>query len=248
MQIVKFKKMSGSKYKVFFSSGLNITVHEDIILKYNMLTNKYIDNELLDEVITDNNNYMVYDLALKYIKIKLRCENEIRDYLKKKNIEDDLIDEVVCKLKKDGYLDSKLYIKSYINDKFSINNIGPLKIKKELTSLGFDENNIEEELSNLDRDELLVKLNKMIDKKISQTKNYSGYILRKKVADYFIDKGFFIEDIESILNNKNLSSSEQLKKEYDKLYNKYSKKYSGSELEKIIKQKLYQKGFNYSEI
>ena len=44
MQIVKFKKISESKYKVFFSGGLNMTIHEDVILKYNMLTNKYIDN------------------------------------------------------------------------------------------------------------------------------------------------------------------------------------------------------------
>ena len=248
MQIVKFKKMSSSKYKVFFLNGQNIVVHEDIILKHNMLTAKYIDNELLEEIITDNNNYMVYDLALKYIKVKLRCENEIIDYLKKKNIDDILINHIVCKLKKDGYLDSKLYIKSYINDKFNINNIGPLKIKKELINLGFDESLIEEELNKLDKDELLFKLNKMIDKKITQTKNYSGYILKKKIIDYFTDKGFFLEDIESLLNNKNLSSSEQLKMEYDKLYSKYSKKYSGSELEKIIKQKLYQKGFNYNEI
>lgn len=240
--------MSGSKYKVFFSNGLSIIVHEDIILKYNMLVNKYIDSEQLELIQTDNNNYIVYDLALKYIKIKLRCEKEIREYLKKKNIEDNIINDIVDKLKNDGYLSEDAYIKAYTYDKFNICNIGPLKIKKELINLGFDEGKVDEEVNKLDKNDLLAKLNKMIDKRISQTKNYSGYILRKKIVDYFIDRGFELSDIECILKDKNLCNHDHLKKEYDKLYNRYSKKYSGNELEKVIKQKLYQKGFNYSDI
>lgn len=248
MQIVKFKKMSGSRYKVFFLDGSDIVVHEDIVLKYNMVTNKSIDSNMLDTILRDNNKYMVYDIVLKYIKIKLRCENEIIDYLKKKNIEDDLINEIIGRLKDDGYLDSKNYIKSYVNDRFNINNIGPVKIKRELISLGFEDKDIEEEINKINKDELLIKLNKLIDKKIIQTKNYSGYVLRKKIFDYFIDKGFESFDIESILKNKILSDDEQLKREYNKLYNKYSKKYSGKELELLIKQKLYKKGFYYNEI
>lgn len=248
MNIIKFKKLSGSKYKVFFSNGLSITIHEDIILKYNMIVNKYIDSEQLELIQKDNTNYMIYDLVLKYIKVKLRCEKEIREYLKKKNVEDDLVNDIIDKLKNDGYLNSDVYIKAYIYDNFNINNIGPLKIKRELISLGFNEEQIDEEISKLDRNDILIKLNRMIDKKINQTKNYSGYILRKKIIEYFKDKGFELSDIEDILNNKNLCDHDQLKKEYDKMYNKYSKKYSGDELEKVIKQKLYQKGFNYNDI
>lgn len=248
MDIIKFKKMSGSKYKVFFSNGLSIIIHEDIILKYNILVNKHISNEQLELMQTDNNNYIIYDLALKYINIKLRCEREIKEYLKKKNIEDNLIDNVIDKLKNDGYLNSKVYIKSYIYDKFNINNIGPLKIKKDLINLGFNEEDIDKEIDKIDRDHLLTKLNRMIDKKISLTKNYSGYILRKKIIDYFINKGFELSDIEFILKEKDLYNKNQLRIEYNKMYNKYSKKYSGFELEKIIKQKLYQKGFNYDDI
>ena len=38
-----------------------------------------------------------------------------------------------------------------------------------------------------------------------------------------------------------------VKKEYDKLYKKLSRKYSGNELEYKIKEKLYQKGLYYEE-
>ena len=38
------------------------------------------------------------------------------------------------------------------------------------------------------------------------------------------------------------------KKEYDKLYLRYSRKYEGSKLDAIIRQKLYNQGFDYSDI
>ena len=37
------------------------------------------------------------------------------------------------------------------------------------------------------------------------------------------------------------------KKEYDKLYKKYSTKYEGYQLDKIIREKLYLKGLEYEE-
>lgn len=248
MQITKFKKMSNGKYKVYFSNDLNILLYEDIILKYNLLTNKYVNSELLDEITLDNNKYMSYDLALNYIKIKMRCEKEIREYLEKKNIDNNSINNVVDKLKQNGYLDTQKYIKSYIYDKFNLSNIGPLKIKNELLKLGFNDEDIDSGLSIIDKDELYSKLNKLIDKRIIQIKHYNGSILKQKIIKFFIEKGFYKSDIEDILANKNLNNKDLLLIEYNKLYSKYSKKYSGVELENIIKQKLYQKGFNYNEI
>ena len=61
MKIIKFKKMAGSKYKVFFDNGKNILLHENIIIKYNLLITKKIEEDY-DDIIKDNNNYMIYDM------------------------------------------------------------------------------------------------------------------------------------------------------------------------------------------
>ncbi len=50
------------------------------------------------------------------------------------------------------------------------------------------------------------------------------------------------------LNNQKLDNNDILEKQYNKLYTKFSKKYTGNELYKRIKQSLYQKGFNIEEI
>ena len=43
------------------------------------------------------------------------------------------------------------------------------------------------------------------------------------------------------------NNSDIAKKEYDKLYKKYSRKYSGDELKYKIREKMYLKGLNYEE-
>ena len=240
MKIIKYKKLSGSNYKVYLDNNETITLNENIIIKYNLLINKEIND--INELIKDNNNYMVYDLALKYINIKMRCESEIKAYLSKKEIDNKLIESTIKKLKEQGFINDKLYTKSYISDKIRINNYGLDKIKSELIKLKINRQIIEEELKNVDREELNQKKEKLIDKKLRTNKSYAGEVLKQKILIDFINKGYYKEDILNILNNKDLSNDELYEKEYKKLYNKYSKKYSGSELEYFVNQKLYQKG------
>lgn len=242
MKIEKYKKMSRGRYKVFFDNNLSIIFYEDIILKHNLLLKKEITEDELDKIVIDNNEYSSYDMALEYISRKLRCEKEIREYLKKKNIDEKSIEDTIKKLKNNKLLDEITYIKAYSYDKFNLNNYGPNKIKKELNNLGFDLNLINDNVL-IDQDDINDKLEKLIDKKIKSMKNYSGNILKNKIIYYFCEQGYSKENIVDILDKKELNSEDSYNKEYEKLYRKYSKKYSGDELERFIKNKLYQKGF-----
>ena len=240
MKIIKYKKLSKNRYKIFLESSETLTLHEDIILKYNLLINKQIDD--IDKIKKDNNNYLVYDLALNYISVKMRCEKEIKEYLKKKQIEDELIDKTIIKLKENGYINDRLYVKSFIIDKINLNKYGPNKIKQELLKLNIDDEIINEEIDNINHKDIINNLEYLIDKKIKVNKTCAGNVLKQKILNEFINKGYSKEDIIDILDNKDLSNDELYEKEYNKLYNKYSKKYSDEQLGYIIKQKLYQKG------
>ncbi len=248
MKIIKFKKMKNNKYKVFFEDNTYMLLHEDIILKYNLISNKNIDDKMYDNIINDNNEYLIYDIAVKYIDIRLRSEKEIFEYLKRKNININLIEKIIKKLRENKLINDISYIKSYIYDKININKLGPNRIKKDLINLGFNKEDIDNELLNIDKSIILENLDSLITKKINQSKNYSGNVLKQKLINYFILQGYDSDDIISIINTKNLYDKDLLQIEYNKLYNKYSKKYSGNKLEMIIKQKLFQKGFYYNDI
>lgn len=242
MKILKFKKMAGNKYKIIFDNGKDIILHENIIIKYNLLITMKIEEEF-DDIIKDNNNYMIYDMIVKYISKKIRCESEIRKYLKSKEIGAKLSDKIIIKLRKNNLLNDRDYIKSYISDKVRLNNLGLNKIKSELYKLQLDKDIVDEEISKYSNEDIIDILEKLIDKKIKSNRSYGGNLLKQKIITDFINKGYNKEDIINILNKKDLNSDELYNKEYSKLYNKYKTKYNGSELEYFIKQKLYSKGF-----
>ena len=83
MEIVKFKKIGKSKYKIYFDNE-EITLYEDVILKYDLLLKKKIDLDLLEEVLESNKYYELYNMALNYVSIKMRSEKEIRVFIKKR--------------------------------------------------------------------------------------------------------------------------------------------------------------------
>ena len=69
-----------------------------------------------------------------------------------------------------------------------------------------------------------------------------------KIRNDLYKEGFSKNLINAQLQNVQLEDdSDVYKKQYDKLYKRYSRKYSGYELECKIKQALYQKGFSYGK-
>ena len=242
MKIEKFIKDKNNKYKVIIDND-DYLLYDDVIIKYNLLSKKEIDKKSLDEILNYNEELLSYYESIKYINRKLRSELEIREYLKKKNINNDTINKTVELLYKNNFLNQEMYLKAYINDKINLSNDGPLKIKKELNKLGFNDEEIDSKLDNILNDVWLDRIDDIISKKIKSNNKYSNYILKNKILIYMLNLGYFKEDILSILNKYDIIDKDIYIKEKDKAYNELSKKYSGYELDQKVKERLYRKGF-----
>ena len=88
MKIEKIKKMKNGKYKLSLDNKTNIITYDNVILDNNLLFNKEIDNEKLNQLIIDNNYYDIYNKVVKYISIRMRSKLEIENYLDKLGITD----------------------------------------------------------------------------------------------------------------------------------------------------------------
>ncbi len=242
MKIKSYKKKKNNLYEIALSNNEKISLYDDVILKYELLLKKEINEKLLKEICLYNEKIEGYNVALKYLNTKLRTEKEIRKKLN--NYSKDTIDYVIDRLKGDGYLNDLLYIKSYINDDVNLKLSGPNKILNDLKKLGFKEEDILNYLNTIDKDIWLNKINKYVLKKINSNHNLSGIILKQKIFTDLYNKGFNKEDINLIIDNIEFTDNSLIKeKEYNKLKTKLSKKYSGEELEYYIKMNMYKKGF-----
>lgn len=242
MRIINYKKKTSNLYEIALSDKKVISLYDDVILKYELLLKKEINEKELNEIIEYNNKIESYMTALKYISSKLRTEKEIRTKLMYYN--KDAINYTIDRLTKEGYLNNDLYIKSYINDEINLKFIGPNKILFNLKKLGFKDEEILNYLNTFDNEIWLDKINKYVLKKVNSNHNLSGLLLKQKLMQDLVNKGFYKEHINLIINEFDFNDNDSVKeKEYNKLKNKLSKKYSGEELEYRIKIGLMKKGF-----
>ena len=247
MKINKIQKKN-NKYKIVLEDGNIIETYDEVIIKENILYKKEITDELKNKIEKQNKYYETYNNILKYIKTKLRSEFEIREYIKKNEIDKSTEENIINKLKETKLIDDKTYVYAYIHDRIKFSNDGPYKIKKELLKQKIEENIIEDELNKLDKEEIYEKLKKQILKKLNSNNKYSNNMIKQKLLNNFINQGYEKEMINQIIEDNQKEDNNIIKKEYEKLYNKYKNKYNEYELNRIIKQKLYQKGFSIDEI
>ena len=158
MKIIKYEKKHNGNYLIYLDDGRKIKLNEDVILKHKLLYKKEIDDVLLDEITVDNNNYDIYNKCVNYIGVRLRSINEIKEYMKRKGVSEDLIDETIKRLIKNKLLDDELFTKAFIKDKMNFTTMGPYRIEMELTKHNIDNKIIMKYISEIDDSELEIKL------------------------------------------------------------------------------------------
>lgn len=244
MHIEKYTKLKNGQYKLNFDDDSNCLLHEDLILKYNLLINKEVSKENLQQLQEENLSYVAYGLALDYLKIKMRSKKEIKEYLLKKEVKETLIDDAINILTNQGYLNDESYCKAFINDKINLTSDGPYKIKENLIKLGIKEDIINNKIETFTKELELERIDKLINKLVKANHNKSEYALKRKIVEHLTILGYTKSLVISEVEKINIEDDDIKEKEYKKIYDKLSKKYTGKELEYKIKQKLYQKGFN----
>lgn len=248
MKILKYKKLTNNRYKIDLDNNQELILYEEVILKYELLWKKEIDDKLYRDIEEENFKWDIYYVALKSLNNRYRSHYELRKLLLNKEYPQEDVDKILDDLEKQGYLNDDSFCKSYINNQIITTNRGPLRIKKDLELKGVSDEVINNNLDDYTKDLQLEKINKFITKSLKTNKTKAGNVLKSKIVNDLKTLGYSYEVISEVIDNYSFTvDKDVIKHEYDKLYQRLSKKYSGAELEYKIKEKLYQKGLRYED-
>ena len=245
MKISEIKKQKNSKYKIIFENGEILNTYDDVILNNGLLFHKDVDLSKLKE---ETKYYDIYDKTIRYIEKKLRSRKEIEVFLDKNEVEISDKSKIIAKLESINLINDRVFANAYFQDRINLSSDGPYKIISELKK-----NNISDDIivlieEKIDNDIIYEKLNKLVLKKIRSNHNKSNYILKQKIIVDMINLGYEKSMIVDIINKNIDNNNTVIQNEYKKLFNKLSKKYENEELDRMIKNKLIQKGFSLEEI
>lgn len=204
------------------------------------------ENLLVKEIISENNYYFYYKLALKRLS-KMQSQKMLENYLETKGIDQITLKKVIKRLTELKYLDDYEYAKNYINLKMY--SFGPLKLENKLIEDGVNYRIVKELVSEIDEAEILQSLLEKDLLKISS----SIYNHKQKLTRKYYMKGFNLSLINELLSNLldevSYDEFDNLKKDYQKLLLR-SKSLNKSDYEiKIeIRHKLLHKGYRLENI
>ena len=244
MTIKMFKMKQKGLYELVMDNGKIYSFYEEIILKYELLLSKKIDDKLLPSLLEENKKYECYYKGLERLNKKAETKSSLTRYLLGKGYNDKEIEFVREKLESQGYLNDSNYASGYVNNKVLTTSWGKGKIKKQLLQKGVSENDCDNALESYSKDIELEKLVKRINKKIRSNHDKSNRVLTMKLESDLVSEGFSKELINKALGEADFGDDSDIaKRTYEKLLTKLGRKYEGRELEYKVKQKMTSLGF-----
>jgi len=246
LKIVKYKKGAKGLYKVLLDDGRDLSLYEDVILKFDLLLKREILESEMESIRAFNLECDVYYVALNNIKARFKSTYDLEQFLIKKEYPKDLISKAIDKLLKQGYLNDRSFARSYINNQIVTTMKGPKKIERELERHHVDWAIIKEEIQSYDQELQRERIDKVIQKSLKCNRKLGGAVLKKKITNDLVKLGYDSLLVEEVFLDVDIPDCSLIASlEYEKLRKRLERRYEGAELERKIKEKLYQKGLSY---
>ena len=250
--IVKKITKNSNFYNVLTEDDKKIKLHENIIIKYKIFKRKIeIKEELLEKIILENEFYLAFENAIKYVNA-IHSKRQVYLHLLKKYPKDISI-KVVNKLEEMNLINDLEYARFYMQKSYK-NLLGYERVKTHLISENIDikiiHNILEEYDFNLEEE----ACSKVFNKYLPNLKKNSSALAKNKMVKYLQEKGFSsniirktLEKDGNLLDNIN-KDDELLNINFEKLFVRYKTKYKKEELKQKLIRSLAIKGFSIKAI
>ncbi|UOQ92609.1 recombination regulator RecX [Halobacillus shinanisalinarum] len=252
------QKRNKNRYNIFLDRGQGETygfsVDEDILVKFQLQKSMELEESSINALVQKDTIHKTYTLAINYLTFRMRSEKEIHDYLLKKEAEEEHIDEIINRLKKEKLLNDQEFANSLVRTRMQTSSKGPLLVKKELIEKGVKPQLAEEALDYFPFNKRVEKAVKFAKKKLNSDRKKSHRQQIQNVQQTLMQKGFQTDVIKEALDQlpeeegEENSEWEAIIYQGEKLLRKYERKAEGFELKQKIKTGLYRKGFPFDLI
>lgn len=247
------QKKSTDRYNIFLDHGKGeeyaFSVDEGVLIKFNLKKGMELDDFTIVEINYQDGIRKAYNAAIQYLGRRMRAELEVRNYLREKDVEEPVIQEVIHKLYEYKFLDDLEFASSYVRTQMNTTDKGIELIRRELTEKGIKGESLETALTEYPLEKQIIKAREVWGKATKLKSRESERNLRHKAEQLLQRKGFPFSIISILIeetrNNRRENEDEMdaIRYQGDKAHRKY-KALIGYDYQQKMKQTLYRKGFS----
>lgn len=127
------------------------------------------------------------------------CEQEMRDKMKRWEIDETVQNRIIDRLVKERYIDNERYARAFVKDKIRYNKWGRRKVQQALRMKRIDNDIQQRVLDEIDDKEYLDVLRPLLKQKRKSTKAANDYELNQKLVRFALGRGFTFDIIRQCL-------------------------------------------------
>ena len=128
------------------------------------------------------------------------CQQEMRDKMKRWNIDETAQNRVIARLVKERYIDDERFARAFVKDKIRYNKWGRRKVQQALWMKRIDDEIQQRVLDEIDDKEYLDVLRPLLKQKRKSIKADSDYELNQKLVRFALGRGFTFDLIRQCLD------------------------------------------------
>ena len=118
------------------------------------------------------------------------CEQEMRDKMKRWEIDASTQDSIIARLTKERYIDNERYARAFVKDKIRYNKWGRRKVQQALWMKRISDDIQQRVLDEIDEKEYLDVLIPLLKQKRKTIKANNDYELNQKLVRFALSRGF----------------------------------------------------------
>lgn len=188
------------KYRYRISFGpYEMSVHEDVMIKYRMMKGSIFRKEELEEIIIADERQRAYVEALRFLERKPRTAKEVTVRLQEKGMTAEGTGHALERLRQEGLVDDTLYARQWAQQRITGQKKGRMWVRQELRQKGIESDLIAEALDEVDHETELESCYVIGKKKWRQG---GGEVLdrKRKTGAFLMRRGFTGEQVRQVLN------------------------------------------------
>ena len=137
------------------------------------------------------------------------CEQEMRDKMKRWEIDETVQNRIIDRLTKERYIDNERYARAFVKDKIRYNKWGRKKVQQALWMKRIDKDIQQRVLDEIDEKEYLDVLRPLLKQKRKSIKADSDYEMNQKLVRFALSRGFTFNIIRQCLNVDEIEEYEE---------------------------------------
>src|SRR5690625_3805260 len=113
------QKNKSNRYNIYLDDTFAFGVDEDVLLKNKLRKGLELTNEQITKLLDDESIQNAYLLAVRYLSYRIRTKLELQIYLRKKEIDEMIIEQTIERLKKEKLVNDAQFAQSFVRDRMN---------------------------------------------------------------------------------------------------------------------------------